>query len=608
MKYNYVILSLLITLFLFNSCSEKKPLTQAVKPIDSLFREYYAFKKRINPIEATKAGETQYNDRVANFISKPYQKDLIENYNRFLAELAKYDSSMVTPSQQLSMGVMAWDCQLKLEGLTNPLVTIASPMFDMPNFELMPLLQIQSLHLYFSQLAGGKSLQPFQTVTDYENWLKRIDDFLPFLDTAVAKMRVGMSQGIVLPKVLTKKMIPQLDGFVQAPVTRHLFYSPVTMMPESFSAEDQERLKKAYAEMVSSKIVPKYKMLQDFLINTYLPACRETSGINALPHGPETFQYLIKYFTTTNMTAAEIHELGNKEVERISGEMEKVKAQIGFKGDLKAFFDHVRTSKEQMPFTKPEQVIANFNAIHDRIDLKLNQLFDLKPRGSFEVRRTEAFREASASAEFLPGNKDGSRPGVFYVPIPNVKEYNKFTDEALFLHEAIPGHFYQLTLQQENDELPEFLHPESISVFVEGWALYAESLGKELGMYEDPYQYFGMLSMEMHRAIRLVLETGIHAQGWTREQAIQYSLDHEAESEDKIIVEVERYMATPGAALCYKVGQIKIRELRTRAEAALGDRFSIREFHNQVLNSGSLPLILLEKKIDAWIKKEQIKK
>ncbi len=607
MKLRHTILLLLITLFLFDSCSEKKPAARAVKPIDSLFKEYYAFKKRINPIEATKAGETQYNDKVANFISRPYQQDLIESYNRFLGELALYDSTLVTPSQQLSMGVMEWDCKLKLEGLTNPLVTIASPMFDMPNFELMPLLQIQSLHLYFSQLAGGKSLQPFQTVGDYENWLKRVDAFLPFLDSAVAKMRVGMSRGIVLPKVLTKKMIPQLDGFVKAPVKQHLFYAPVTMMPETFSSADKERLTKAYAEMVSGKVVPKYKMLQDFLVNTYLPACRETSGINALPNGPETFQYLIKYFTTTNMTADEIHALGKKEVDRISGEMEKVKTQIGFKGDLKAFFDHVRTSEQQMPFTKPEQVIANFNAIHDRIDLKLNQLFDLKPKGSFEVRRTEAFREASASAEFLPGNKDGSRPGVFYVPIPNVKEYNKFTDEALFLHEAIPGHFYQLTLQQENDELPEFLHPESISVFVEGWALYAESLGKELGMYEDPYQYFGMLSMEMHRAIRLVLETGIHAQGWTREQAIQYSLDHEAESEDKIVVEVERYMATPGAALCYKVGQIKIRELRTRAEAALGDKFSIREFHNQVLNSGSLPLILLEKKIDGWIRKEQMK-
>src|SRR6478752_7311077 len=260
-----------------------------------------------------------------------------------------------------------------------------------------------------------------------------------------------------------------------------------------------------------------------------------------------------------------------------------------------------------MPFTKPEQVIENFNAIQKKMSARLSEVFDLKPKADFRVQRTEAFREASASAEYLPGSKDGSRSGVFYVPIPDVKTYNKFTDEALFLHEAIPGHHYQLSLQQENANLPEFLHPESMSVFVEGWALYAESLGKELGLYEDPYQYFGMLSMEMHRAIRLVLETGIHTMGWTREQAIQYSLDNEAESEDKIAVEVERYIATPGAALCYKIGQIKIRELRTRAEMALGNKFSIKEFHNQVLNSGSLPLVLLEKKINGWIAKEKVK-
>jgi uncharacterized protein (DUF885 family) len=255
-----------------------------------------------------------------------------------------------------------------------------------------------------------------------------------------------------------------------------------------------------------------------------------------------------------------------------------------------------------MPFTAPEQVIANFNAIKDRITLKLNDVFDMQPKADFEVRRTEAFREASASAEYVPGTKDASRSGIFYVPIPDVATYNKYADESLFLHEAIPGHHYQLSLQQENKKLPEFLHPESMGVFVEGWALYAESLGKELGLYKDPIQYFGMLSMEMHRAIRLVVDSGIHGKGWTREEAIKYSLDHEAESEASVISEIERYMATPGQALSYKIGQLKIRELRTRAEVALGERFSIQEFHNQVLNSGSLPLVLLEEKIETWIK------
>jgi uncharacterized protein (DUF885 family) len=341
--------------------------------------------------------------------------------------------------------------------------------------------------------------------------------------------------------------------------------------------------------------------LSVFLKEEYLPVGRETSGIGALPNGTETYNYLIKLHTTTNMRVDEIHDLGKSEVERILGEMESAKKEMGFEGTIEEFFESIRTSPEQMPFDQPDQVIANFNQIKNRVEESLDQLFDLKPKADFIVQRTEAFREASASAEYVPGSKDATRPGTFYVPINNVKTYNKFADDGLFLHEAIPGHHYQLSLQQENNDLPEFLHPESMGVFVEGWALYAESLGAELGLYTDPVQYFGMLSMEMHRAIRLVVDTGIHGKGWTREQAIQYSLDHEAESEENIISEIERYMATPGQALSYKIGQLKIRELRTKSEEVLGANFNIKEFHNQVLNSGSLPLVLLEQKINNWI-------
>jgi uncharacterized protein (DUF885 family) len=596
------LLLFIASLFLI-SCGDKNTTPQAtLKPIDSLFREYTAFKKRINPLEATKAGFNQYNDQVANYVSAPYIKDLTDSYTQFLKEIDAYDSTQLTASQWMSLRVMKWDCTIKREGLSNGIATIASPMYDMPTFELFPLLQIQSLHLYFATLANGTGLQPFKTVQDYDTWLRRVDAYLPFLDTCIVKMNQGIAKKIVMPTVLIKKMIPQLDAFVNTPLQQHLFFAPIALMPADFPTAEKERLTKAYTLMVSNKIIPKYKMMQDYLINTYLPAGRETAGISALPNGRQAFDYLIRYHTTTNMTAEQIHELGKKEVARIRGEMEKVKAELKFKGDLNAFFQHVRTSKQQMPFTTPEEVIARFNAIREKVEKNVTNIFEIKPKAGFVVQRTEAFREASASAEFLPGSIDGTRPGVFYVPIPNAKTYNQYADEALFLHEAIPGHYYQLSLQQENNELPEFLHPESMSVFVEGWALYAESLGKEVGLFEDPYQYFGMLSMEMHRALRLVLETGIHTMGWTREQAIQYSLANEAEAEDKIIVEVERYMATPGAALCYKMGQIKIRELRSRAEVALGERFNVKEFHTQVLNSGSLPLVLLEEKIDRWIK------
>ena len=588
--------------FLLISCKEnsKTPATK-LEPIDSVFIAYYDFKKSTNPIEATKAGFNTYNDTIANYISDYNQETLKEGYRRFLNQLDAYDEKMMGKEQWLSLRVMHWDCAIKLEGLENELVTMASPIYDLPSFELMPLLQIQSLHLYVAQLGSGASVQPFKTVQDYENWLKRLEDYLIFIDTCIEKMEEGIAKKVVLPKTIVLKMIPQLQEFINAPVAEHLFTTPIRNFPQDLNETDKARIEKEYETFVSDQLIPKYKMLNSFLTDIYLPASRETSGLSDLPHGKETYDYLIKLHTTTTMTADEIHELGKSEVQRILGEMNKVKNEIGFKGDLKAFFNHVRQRKDQMPFSKPEEVIANFNAIQNRMEPKLNTLFDLKPKAGFEVRRTEAFREASASAEYVPGSKDASRSGTFYIPIPNVESYNKFADEALFLHEAIPGHHFQLSLQQENNKLPEFLHPESMGVFVEGWALYAESLGKELGLYEDPFQYFGMLSMEMHRAIRLVVDTGIHAKGWTREEAIQYSLENEAESEDGIIAEIERYMATPGQALSYKLGQLKIRELRTKAENALGDDFDIKEFHNQVLDSGSLALILLEEKIDGWI-------
>jgi uncharacterized protein (DUF885 family) len=600
MKHHLIFIMLLL---LGYGCKEQtsKENTSEVISIATIFDDYYKFKNRINPIEATKGGNYAYNDVIANYISDDYQKDLKENYTQFLNLLNEFDSTELSEANLLSMKVMQWDCEVKLEGLNNDIVTMASPIYNLPSFELMPLFQIQSLHLYVAQLAAGGSVQPFNTIEDYENWLKRVDDYFLFLDTSISMMKEGMSKNIVLPTVLTKKMIPQLDEFILNPVNDHLFYKPIISMPKSINKEEHNRISAAYSHMITTKLKPKYTALKQFLITEYLPACRETSGISELPNGQETYNYLIKLHTTTTMTADEIHELGKIEVARILIEMEDAKNKIGFEGDIKAFFDFVRNSPEQMPFTDPQQVIDNFNSIKKRINRTLNQVFELKPKADFVVRRTEAFREASASAEYVPGTKDASRAGIFYVPIPEVKKYNKYSDEALFLHEAIPGHHYQLSLQQENTELPEFLHPESMGVFVEGWALYAESLGAELGLYEDPIQYFGMLSMEMHRAIRLVVDTGIHSKGWTREQAIQYSLDNEAESKESVIAEIERYMATPGQALSYKIGQLKIRELRTKAETKLGVQFSITEFHNQMLNSGSLPLVLLEEKIDNWI-------
>ena len=598
MKHTITLLFLMLSL---SACNQEQSRTSASQTVATIFEEYYQFKDRINPIEATKGGNFQYNEYIANYISDAYQTDLIAEYSTFLERLAQIDPAQLSQADLLSMKVMQWDCEVKLEGLQNPLVITTSPIYNLPSFELTPLIQVQSLHLYVAQLGAGGSVHPFNTVKDYEDWLKRLDDYIAFLDTSIANMKEGIAKGIVLPKVLTEKTIVQLEEFITKPVEEHLFYRPIQSMPEGISQSDRNRLAEEYQNVIETKLRPKYTELKQFLVAEYLPVCRTTSGIGALPNGAATYNYLIKLHTTTNLTADEIHELGKREVGRILVEMEEAKNQIGFKGDIKAFLEYIRTSPEQMPFQDPQEVIANFNQIKEKINDKSDQVFELTPKADFVVRRTEAFREASASAEYVPGTKDALRPGIFYVPIPNVSKYNKFADEALFLHEAIPGHHYQLSLQQENKALPKFLHPESLGVFVEGWALYAESLGKELGLYDDPIQYFGMLSMEMHRAIRLVVDTGMHSKGWTREQAIQYSLDHEAESEASIISEIERYMATPGQALSYKMGQIKIRTLRTKAEQKLGAQFDVRAFHSQVLNSGSLPLVLLEEKIENWI-------
>ena len=289
------------------------------------------------------------------------------------------------------------------------------------------------------------------------------------------------------------------------------------------------------------------------------------------------------------------------EVARLNTEMEKVKTQVGFKGTLKEFLNDVRDKKELKPFTKPEQIIANFESIHQRIIPNINKLFSLQPKTKFEVRRTEAFREKTASAEYNQGAADGSRPGIFFVPIPDATKYNVVEDEDLFLHEAIPGHHYQISLQQENTSLPDFRRYNWFGAYGEGWALYAESLGQELGLYQDPYQYLGMLNNEMHRSIRLVVDTGLHSKGWTREQAIQYSLDNEAAGLENITSEIDRYMAIPGQALSYKIGQLKILELRKKAETRMGKNFDIKIFHEKVLESGVMPLALLEKKINVWI-------
>lgn len=555
--------------------------------LKTVLENYYQERLKLFPMEATMAGDERYNNLLPNSLDKKNSDAIKAFFTKYKKEIAQFDDKNLSKNDKLSKAILTWECDNNLEGLTF-------------REDLMPLNQFTGLHLMIGQFASGSSAQPFKTVKDYNNWLQRLTAFNDWVISAEAKMKEGVSKGYVLPKSLTEKVMPQLKDLAKEDKT-HIFYSPLNNFPKEFSTDEKKKITEDYTRLISEKLVPSLKNLYNYVSTDYLAKSRTSDGISAIPQGKEYYKHLIKSYTTTEMTADEIHNLGLKEVARILAEMEKVKAQVGYKEDLKSFFNYVREKKELMPFTQPQQVIDNFNAIHDKMKPNLDKLFDLKPKTPFVVKRTESFRENSASAEYNQGSVDGTRPGVFYVPIPDVKKYNYYADEDLFLHEAIPGHHYQISIQQENTDLPEFRKTIWFNAYGEGWALYTESLGKELGLYQDPYQYFGMLSAEIHRAIRLVVDTGIHTKGWTREQAINYSMENEAEPEASIIAEIERYMAIPGQALSYKIGQLKIRELRTKAEKELGTKFSIKEFHNQVLDSGCLPMKILEDKINAWI-------
>jgi uncharacterized protein (DUF885 family) len=558
--------------------------------LHEVLEQYYQERMVLYPIESTFAGETKFNHLFPNTLSDDYLAKNKAFFEKYKKAMMQFDSAKLSESDKLSKSILEWECDLTLEGFQY-------------REELLPINQFQSVPLMVGQLASGSSAQPFKTVEDYDNWLQRLEGFNEWVISAEARMKEGVEKGYVLPKALTVRVIPQIKDLANPDLKNNLFYSPLKLFPTNFSESDKKKITNDYSKMIVEKLIPSLTNLHQYIKTDYLAASRKTSGINDIPDGEKYYNYLVRKYTTTDLTPDEIHNIGLKEVARILAEMEEVKTQVGFKDDIKAFFNHVRDRKELMPFTEPQQVIANFNAIYEKMKPNLDKLFDLKPKTAFEVKQTEAFREASASAEYNQGSLDGTRPGVFYVPIPDVTQYNIYADEDLFLHEAIPGHHYQISLQQEDLTLPSFRKTIWFTAYGEGWALYTESLGKELGLYQDPYQYFGMLSAEMLRAVRLVVDTGMHTKGWTREKAIQYSLDNEAEPLQSIIAEIERYMAIPGQAVSYKIGQLKIRELRSKAEKQMGQQFDIKEFHNQVLETGCVPLQVLEDKIDLWIKK-----
>ena len=578
-----------LLLGVIGACKQSgKSITEANKNFAALADQYYEEGLKLNPINATFIGDDRYNDLLQNDGSIAFIKQNEAFNKRFLDSLGKYDREKLNSNDKLSYDFLKDQLEMNMEGLKY-------------HAEYLPFNQMFALPLTIGQFGSGTSAQPFKTVKNYEDWLKRTRAFAVWADTAIGNFKKGIAAGIVLPKALVIQMAPQLLGMVVTDPTQSLFYGPIKLMPKDFSAADKKRLTNEYINAINTLIVPTYKKLGDFLQNEYLPKARKTSGYSAMPGGAEWYAYLVKQQTTTKKSPEEVYQTGLKEVARIKSQMDSIKNLVGFKGDLKAFFDYMKTDKKFMPYKSPKEILAAFEDIHKRMIPNLKKMFAHAPKTPFEIRQTEAFRAASASAEYNQGSADGKRPGIFYVPILNAATFNITSGmESLFLHEAIPGHHYQISLTQENTSLPKFRRFGYHNAYVEGWALYCESLGKELGLYQDPYQHMGALGDEMHRAIRLVVDVAIHAKNMTREEAIKYMMDNEAISEEGATAEIERYMGIPAQALGYKIGAMKIRELRTKYEKELGAKFKLSDFHTEVLKDGSLPLSVFEAKMDVW--------
>ena len=464
-----------------------------------------------------------------------------------------------------------------------------------------PIDHFYGMQTLVPDLASGEGAAPFRTVEDYDNNLKRLAGYILFLDRAIERMRHGLDAGVTNPRLVMANVVGQLDALIAEGVEGSTFYKPVRKFPDSIAAPDRARLTAAYAAFVRDRLIPAHMRLRDFLRKEYLPRARESVGLAQLPGGAELYRHLVASSTTTDMTPEAIHALGLAEVDRIHSEMEKVKAAVGFKGSLQDFAAYLRTDPRFAPASADAMRDA-FLAINKRVLATVPRDFSLVPRSTLDIRPVPAFREKTdAGGSYQNGTPDGLRPGIFYYNSYDLPARYTWGYETLFLHEGIPGHHFQISLAQENATLPSFQRFGGNTAYVEGWALYAESLGEELGMFTDPYQLYGHLNDEILRAMRLVVDTGIHTQGWGRDQAIAYMLDNSAMSRTDATAEVERYIAIPGQALAYKIGQLTIRRLRTKAEAALGARFDVREFHAQVLMSGALPMRVLESVIDDWI-------
>ncbi|RYY29247.1 MAG: DUF885 domain-containing protein [Chitinophagaceae bacterium] len=571
---------------------------KASEQLSSISTHYTADYLVLNPLVATARGRKGYNDKMEINISDDYINSITQLNLRYLDSLKKVDISNLNEADKLTARIFSFLLNRELDGFRHGITTSCMMLRPVDQF-------VFSFPTSFAANAAGTGSIPFRSVQDYDDFLKRMPVFAQWIDISIQKMNEGLSIGNTTPKAAMLKVPAQLKPLYDTETTSHIYYKSILNLPDSFSNQQKQRLKSAYRDGVENIIKPAYKRLHDYIVNVYIPGARTSSGLCDNNGGKIEYRYWLRFWTTQDPDPDSVFALGISEVARNKKAMDSVTDGAGFKGDSKAFFSYVKTDPKFFPFTTEQEVLDNYRGLLTKITPAINRMFNLVPKSRFEIRATEKFRQAGANAQYMRPAPDGSRPGIFYEVIPDPLAYNVVGMETLFLHEAIPGHHFQVALQQEM-ALPDFRRSAFFGAFSEGWGLYAETLGPELGMYSDPYQYLGRLNADMERSVRLVVDIGIHYKGWSREQAIEYIVAHQPVTRELAAQRVERYMVTPGQAISYKIGEQKILFLRRLAQQNLGAAFDIRDFHDQILKDGAMPLDILDQKIRDWIKSKAI--
>lgn len=545
-----------------------------------------------NPLNALFRGDMRYSDQLGDSITDAYFTGEEAAAEHDLAALGTVDRSVLSETDQLAYDTFKFSTSDTLRGLQPDLLALT---------KVRPMNHFYGFHTFYPTFASGKGAAPFKTVKDYEDNLTRHHQAVVYLDRAIGRWREGLASGVVDTKLTVRNMIEQLDTQLKQRPEDSPYYGPVKEFPAGISAADQARLRAATRQSIVTELYPALTRVRDFLRDDYLPHARDSVGLSQMKGGDQLYRYLVRSTTTLDMSPEEIHQLGLSEVARITDGFEKVRQEVGFKGTLAQFFDYMRTAKRFQPKSR-EGLTEDYYRIGKAVEAQIPRFFSTIPKAPLVIRPYEPFREKfEAGGSYEQGTPDGSRPGTFYFNAYDLPSRSTWEETTLFLHEGEPGHHFQISLAQENKDLPEFMRFGGNTAYVEGWALYSETLGYEMGFYKDPYQRFGTLNDEMLRAMRLVVDTGIHSKGWTRDQAIAYMLGHSGMSRTDATAEVERYIAIPSQALAYKLGALTIQRLRHKAETELGPKFDIRDFHAQVLMTGALPLTILEQKIDRWI-------